>query len=521
MALNPVRAVRAAWRHSLLMRVVSTTLVLSVAVVALLGMLLLSRVSTGLLNATERAAVAEASAGLLDARRVVSAAGAADAATTPAAVVDSIVGALAARAGSPGQFEILVLSGGSSLAAPERGTNLVSVASVPPDLRAAVEGAQRVSWTYTEIRYLDGRSVPGMVVGGPLTIPGIGPYELYYLFPLTSQQQTLDLVRSAVVGTAVLLVVLVAVIVWVVTRQVVAPVRSAAATAERLASGHLEERMSVRGEDDLARLATTFNEMADSLEAQITQLEQLSLVQQRFVSDVSHELRTPLTTVRMAADVLFESRDDFDPATARAAELLSTQLDRFETLLVDLLEISRHDAGAAVLEAEPVEINGLVRRAVEAAVPLAERHSVALNFDAAPGTCLVNCDPRRVDRILRNLISNAIEHGEAQPVDISIGASADAVAVVVRDRGVGFSQDDAEHVFTRFWRADPARARTTGGTGLGLAIAMEDARLHAGWLEATGAPGRGAVFRLTLPRRPDVVLTESPLAMELDSVVRS
>jgi two-component system sensor histidine kinase MtrB len=507
------RRIRSAWRQSLLVRVVSTTLVLSVVVVALLGVLLLSRVTSGLLEATQRSAVAEATAGMVDARRVASAAATGGSTTTPSAIVDSIVGALAARAGSPGQFEVLVLSGSPALDAPERGTNLVSVASVPLDLRTAVSSSQRVSWTYTEIRYLDGRSVPGLIAGGPLEIPGVGPYELYYLFPLSSQQATLDLVRSAVVGTAALLVLLVAVIVWLVTRQVVAPVRSAASKAERLAAGHLAERMTVRGQDDLARLATSFNEMASSLEAQIHRLEQLSLVQQRFVSDVSHELRTPLTTVRMAADMLFENREDFDPATARAAELLSAQLDRFESLLTDLLEISRYDAGAAVLDAEPVDLNSVVRRAVEVLGPLAHRHNVDIDLVPTSGVCMVDCDPRRVDRILRNLLSNAIEHGEGRPVEVHVAATDEAVAVVVRDFGVGLADGEAELVFNRFWRADPARARTTGGTGLGLAIALEDARLHAGWLEAWGAPGDGAAFRLTLPRRADVILTDSPLPL--------
>ena len=137
-----------------------------------------------------------------------------------------------------------------------------------------------------------------------------------------------------------------------VTRLVVDPVRRAAGTAQRLAEGQLEQRMAVRGEDDLARLATSFNAMADSLQRQITQLEGLSQLQQRFTSDVSHELRTPLTTVQMAADVLHDARGDFPPHVARSAELLRAELDRFEGLLTDLLEISRYDAGAAVLDSE-------------------------------------------------------------------------------------------------------------------------------------------------------------------------
>jgi two-component system sensor histidine kinase MtrB len=272
--------------------------------------------------------------------------------------------------------------------------------------------------------------------------------------------------------------------------------------------------MAVHGDDDLARLARSFNHMAGSLQRQIRQLEDLSRVQRRFVSDVSHELRTPLTTVRMAADVLHEARADFDPATARSAELLSNQLDRFESLLVDLLEISRYDAGAAVLDAETIDLRDLVRQVVDGAAPLAERKQTDVRVYLPEQRCLVEADPRRVERILRNLVVNAIEHGESRPVDIRVATGGRAVAVGVRDHGVGLRPGESALVFNRFWRADPARARTTGGTGLGLSIALEDARLHGGWLEAWGQPGDGAHFRLTLPRRVDGLLSTSPLPLE-------
>jgi two-component system sensor histidine kinase MtrB len=254
--------------------------------------------------------------------------------------------------------------------------------------------------------------------------------------------------------------------------------------------------------------------MAANLQLQINRLEALSRVQQRFVSDVSHELRTPLTTVRMAADLLYESREGFDPATARSAELLQNQLDRFEALLADLLEISRFDAGAAVLDAEPVDMRALVDRVIEVAAPLAERKGCELRIVAPDESCLVDADARRIDRVLRNLVLNAVEHGEGRPVDIAIGCSDEAVAVAVRDHGVGLRPGESSLVFNRFWRADPARARSIGGTGLGLSIALEDVRLHAGWLQAWGAPGDGANFRMTLPRTPDSQLTESPLPLE-------
>ncbi len=512
------RALRRIWGRSLWLRVTATTLVLSVVVVGVLGFSLLSRVTTGVLDAKERISVGEASAGLGEAQRILDAADTGPSTPSPARLVDSVAGALAARAGSPSTFDILLLSSQRSGDAPERGTNLVAVSSVPEALRLAVVESQRQSWTYTEIRFLDGRSAPGLIVGAPLLVPTVGPYELYYLFPLSQEQATLDLVRSSVIGTGVLLVLLLGSVAWLVTRQVVVPVRAASRTAGRLAEGHLSERMKVSGTDDLARLARSFNAMATSLARQIRQLEELSRVQQRFVSDVSHELRTPLTTIRMAADVVYDDRDLLDAPTSRAVELLQNQLDRFEALLVDLLEISRFDAGAAVLDSERVDLVVLIERAMESAKPLAERNGMDMRLNVLSEDCAVECDPRRVHRVVRNLIENAIEHGDARGIDISVARGEDAISVTVRDYGVGLRPGESALVFNRFWRADPARARTSGGTGLGLAISLEDARLHGGWLEAYGEPARGACFRLTLPLDRRLGINESPLPLVADAV---
>jgi two-component system sensor histidine kinase MtrB len=308
---------------------------------------------------------------------------------------------------------------------------------------------------------------------------------------------------------------------WYLTRKVLAPVRQAAITAERLSDGRLSERMPVRGHDELATLGRSFNEMAESLQDQIHRMEELSHLQQRFVSDVSHELRTPLTTIRMAGDVIYGEREEFSPAVARSAELLAAQLDRFDSLLADLLEISRFDAGAAVLDAEAWDLRRIVEGVLEHSAHLAEAKGSTVVTHLPDRPCTADVDPRRVERILRNLVVNAIEHGEGRPIDVEVAVDPKAVAVVVRDHGVGMTVQEAQHVFDRFWRADPARARTTGGSGLGLAIALEDARLHGGWLQAWGRPGEGASFRLTLPRRAGVTLTGSPLPLRPPSAASS
>ena len=202
--------------------------------------------------------------------------------------------------------------------------------------------------------------MPAVIVGSVVEVPNAGSYDLYFIYPMEQEVATMDLIGNAFVVAGIILTLLVGAVAWVVTRQVVTPVRRAGEVAQRLSAGKLNERMPARGEDDLALLATSFNGMADSLQSQIRQLEGLSAVQQRFVSDVSHELRTPLTTIRMAVDLIHESRAGFDPTVARSAELLAGELDRFEALLSDLLEISRFDAGAAALDVEPVDLRGTI-----------------------------------------------------------------------------------------------------------------------------------------------------------------
>jgi two-component system sensor histidine kinase MtrB len=223
-----------------------------------------------------------------------------------------------------------------------------------------------------------------------------------------------------------------------------------------------------------------------------------------------------MTTIRMAAEILFESREDLDAAASRSAELLQSQIERFEILLTDLLEISRHDANVATLDAELADISDIVRRSADDAQQLAERRGCRIEFRLPAQACMAEVDRRRVERIMRNLLVNAVEHGEGRDVVVTVAADRDTVAIAVRDHGVGLAPGEETRVFERFWRADPSRARTVGGTGLGLAISLEDARLHGGWLQAWGEKGRGSVFRLTIPRETGTPLAGSPLPLGPD-----
>ena len=305
-----------------------------------------------------------------------------------------------------------------------------------------------------------------------------------------------------------LLVMLIALSTHFLIRQVVSPVQQAAAVAEKFTKGDFSSRMAISSQDEIATLGKSFNEMAASIQEQIYRLENLSLLQQRFVSDVSHELRTPLTTLRMAAEVIYEQKTNFDPNIARSSELLVNQIDRFELLLSDLLEVSRFDAEAASLGAVEFDISNLVKKTVDYLHP---SKASLFNISAPLDPIKIEADPRRIERILRNLLSNAIDHGEGNNIEIQIKESDNEVAIGVRDFGIGFDEKDAPHLFDRFWRADPSRARTSGGTGLGLSIALEDAKLHQGQLLAWGRPNQGAHFVLTLPKQHGNLVQSFPI----------
>lgn len=384
-----------------------------------------------------------------------------------------------------------------------------------PEMRAAVAEADDSPY-YQSVRIptMSGGQ-PGLVVGTTVDVPLTGQYELYLMTSLQSTQETLDFMHLTMLLGGLALIALIALISYLVARLIVGPVQVAAESSARIAAGELDVRMPVRGEDEMAKLGSSFNRMADSISRQINELATLSTVQQRFVSDVSHELRTPLTTIRLAGDVLHDRRASFDPVSARTVELLYTQIQRFEQLLADLLELSRFDAGAAQLEIEPTNLVRLAEGEIESLRPLAAERGSELRLVAPGGHFEAEVDPRRIRRILQNLLGNAIDHGEGKPIAVIVDSSTDAAAIAVRDNGLGMTEDEMSRVFDRFWRADPSRQRRTGGTGLGLSISRDDAALHGGWIDVWSKPGAGTQFRLTLPRAGARAVA-SPIELEPD-----
>jgi two-component system sensor histidine kinase MtrB len=503
---------RRAWRRSLQVRIVSITLIVSGMLVGAFGYVVAQRITNGMLDSKVERSQQDANRGATVITQQLQVFSQPNDPKLAFAVTDVLRDLTAPQQQGGGVVTAIQGSQPQSQVPLQTYPQKLEVRpAITPELRRNVtEGSQAHQIITVDIG--DGGAKPYLVYGTPVATR-LGPLEVYHFFPLSDEVSMANQVTTTVIATGAALVLLLAVVAALVTRLVVLPVRVAARTAQRLSAGLLDQRMAVRGEDDLALLAASFNQMAENLQRQIVRLEDMSRLQRRFTSDVSHELRTPLTTVRMAADLLFAQRDEFDPAVSRSVELLQAELDRFEALLTDLLEISRFDAGFAVLDAEPTDLVPVVQNVVTRLSALADRAGVRLRLRVPATPVIAEVDSRRVERVLRNLIGNAIEHGEARPVDIALGVSDSAVAVTVRDRGVGLRNGEDKLVFNRFWRADPSRARQTGGTGLGLSISLEDARLHGGWLEAWGAPDQGAQFRLTVPVRAGDRLASSPLRL--------
>ncbi len=491
------------WQRSLPFRVVVTTLSAAIVILVATGWFLMDQSSRGIIAGKTQASVAEASAVVANMQATLSAT---DLRTTSVSEQISRLARDAASRGQVGnQYFVVVETPISQI-----GTAGLAAESIPDNIRSLVGKDDGLWSTPTMIRFTDQRAdEPGLVVATTLDAPGQAPYPVFFLFSTNQEQETLAVVQQATLATGVFLLAGLTATVYLIAMQVLRPVRAARLAAENLAAGHLEDRMAVVGTEDLSGLARSMNHMAEELDKKITQLQNLSLVQQRFVSDVSHELRTPLTTIRMAAEVLHAHRGSFDAASSRSSELLSAELDRFEDLLTELLEISRFDAGAAELSIDDVDLTALARDEVSALQRLAEDAGIVMTLDATED-CVAEVDVRRIRRILRNLITNAIEHGERRPITVYVRGDDEAVAIAVRDHGVGMTAAESGLVFDRFWRADPSRGRRVGGTGLGLSISLEDARLHGGWLNAWGRPGLGAQFRLTVPRRAGEQLRGSP-----------
>ncbi|GAA3114546.1 ATP-binding protein [Planomonospora alba] len=365
--------------------------------------------------------------------------------------------------------------------------------AIPPQLRRVVAGGrvawQRVVW----------RDAPFLIIGTPLLVTERGRtvrlsgIEVYAVRSLLPEQRSIDgLAASAWLtgGAALAFAVALALL---ATRGVLRPVRELGRAARLLGEGELRTRIAVRGSDELADVARTFNTTAAELERHVEQLREMEADARRFVADVSHELRTPLAALAAVADVLDEEAARLPEPAGRAARLVSQETLNLTALVNDLIEISRFDSGVAVLAPNEVDVAELVRATLRV-----RGWSQRVRTELPPAVT-ARLDPRRVDVILANLVGNALRHGEP-PVSVRLCADPHRITLEVRDHGPGLDEAVLPHVFDRFYKASAARARSEG-SGLGLAIARENARLHRGDLTVANAPDGGAVFTLRLPRR--------------------
>ncbi|MEN9687576.1 MAG: hypothetical protein RL381_588 [Actinomycetota bacterium] len=497
-----MKSLRRTLSQSLATKVILSTVVLSLGVISLVGSALNSRLSDGLRSSAFNSAISESKFTFFDAEYKLAISRYSTIEERKKILADIVVNATT-QVVKEARREIIFLkvpSKSKVKVSYEMTSTRIKASSIPAELRTQVASASEIKNRYALVEERPGLAREVLIVGKRITIPSGGLYEMYIVFSLDNQTSTLALIRNSLLFTGVGLIFLIALITWLVVRQVVKPVREAARIATQFTQGDFSQRMKIESQDEIATLATSYNDMAQSIEKQITRLENLSRVQQRFVSDVSHELRTPLTTLRMASEVIFNQRESFDPLVARSSELLAAQIDRFEKLLEELLEVSRFDAEVAVLEPIGFDVVALVHRCVkDFEVGNSDSHS-AIRVESETPVVQIQADIRRVERIMRNLLSNALDHADGKEIVVTIVATDTEVGIGVRDYGSGLDESALIRVFDRFWRADPSRARVRGGTGLGLSIALEDARLHNGELDAWGRPGLGAHFVLTLPR---------------------
>ena len=328
---------------------------------------------------------------------------------------------------------------------------------------------------------------PRLIVGGR---PSGGGPAFYFVHDVKALEDALGQLRLALIVGSLILILLATLVARVIARGVLAPVEAASRAAERIERGDLSARVPVTSNDEFGTWAQRFNQMAEALGDTIGRLEAAEAQNRRFVADVAHELRTPLAALVAEASILRDHLGELPPESRRAGELLVSDVGRLRALVDDLMEVSRFDAHAEQIALEPVDLGRLV-----ATVAAARLSEASLDIPGEP--LLVETDPRRLERILGNLLDNAREHAAGSPVEVTLAAEGDQITLSVADRGPGVPPDRLDRIFERFYKADPSRHG--GSSGLGLAIAAEHAALLGGTLSATNRPDGGLRIELRLP----------------------
>ena len=323
--------------------------------------------------------------------------------------------------------------------------------------------------------------------GFGIPMPSVGA-DYYEVFPLRETQRTLSFILSALLAGLIVATAIAIALGWFTSRRLLLPVRRVVDAAANIAGGRLDARLEPEDDPDLNRLAVTFNEMADAVQERIER-------EVRFASDVSHELRSPITALSAAIDVLAARRSELSDRNQQALDVVTTQVRRFDRMVIDLLELARLDSGASQPRYESVEIVDFIRR-------VAQRSGFGAVPIVASGIVhdRIMSDRLRLERIIVNLLVNAREHAGG-PVAILVEGHLDSVAVTIVDEGPGIPEGDRQRIFNRFARGSSA-ARGSG-TGLGLSIALEHAVALDGSLHIEDNAPHGVRFCLEIPTNPD------------------
>ncbi|MFI9831479.1 sensor histidine kinase [Streptomyces sp. NPDC051913] len=393
----------------------------------------------------------------------------------------------------------------------------LSASSVPGDTFAELTPAVRTAVASSRATVFQRVSEGGrtsLVVGMSVTFGEPDASRLasgvrvFLVVPQTTEQAYVDALVTAVERAMVPALALAVVLALFAARGVLVPVRALRHATRRMAEGRLDTRLDVNGSDELADLSHAFNETAAALETSVAELREMEARARRFAADVSHELRTPLAAMSAVTDVLDEDAARLDPDTATAVRLISEETVKLARLVDDLMEMSRFDAGAAVLHLDEIDLAESIRRTLGAR-GWSDTVSAEL---PPPDTARGRVDPRRLDVVVANLVGNALKHG-GEPVrvrlDVLHGSAGRRAVIEVCDTGPGIPDDVLPHVFERFYKSDTARSRSEG-SGLGLSITAENVRLHGGTVRAANHPAGGALFTVKLPLRRDESTEEHP-----------
>src|SRR5262245_6401408 len=392
-------------------------------------------------------------------------------------------------AGRAGHHELLFFSpDGRVLGASSAELRLARIAIGPND-RVQIERQLRTRGLTSTLRaILAGgprarvRRADGSLLGTLVLLPGDDASEGARSFGIAFD---LRLLVAAVAAGLVALALS-----WLLSRRILEPVDALTAAARRLGRGDLSSRVRVASQDEIGELSRAFNAMAEDLARQES-------LRRSLMSDVAHELRTPLTNLRCQIEAV---EDGLLAATPETVRSLRDEVLLLSRLVDDLQTVAVAEAGRLSLERAPVALRDLVDGAIESVRAVASERGITVE-SWLPDLPAVNADATRIGQVLRNLLTNAVAatpHGGR--IEIAARAEDGMVAVSVRDSGNGIAAEHLPHVFERFYRADPSRARATGGAGLGLAIVKGIVEAHGGSVAAASEPGRGATLRFTLPQ---------------------